>query len=418
MEGHARRGTARSPTKVPRVVVVGGSVGGLTAALKLRDAGCDVLVFERSHADLEARGAGILAHPMTLRYFVEHDVLELDRISVLSNRHVYLNGDDTIAYEERVSYRFTAWNTIYRALRSCLEPDRYRLGETMAGFDQDRTRVLVHFDSGRTAECDLLVCADGVASTGRGLLLPGVRPSYAGYVAWRGTVPELSLSARALEELEASIVYHLMPNGHILAYPIPALEGSVAVGHRLINLVWYRNVPAGPAFDQLMTDRSGTRHETSVPPGAVQDRFVGDIRHAALDLPAVLREVVLECDAPFIQPIVDLEVPRLAFGRVCLIGDAAFAIRPHAAAGTAKACADAWELAGRMGAAGGDVLRALRDWEPGQLELGQRLIARVRDAGDRSQFHGSWRPGDPWLRFGLWEPGDARIDSQPLGRPA
>jgi 2,6-dihydroxypyridine 3-monooxygenase len=102
----------------------------------------------------------------------------------------------------------------------------------------------------------------------------------------------------------------------------------------------------------------------------------------------------------------------MAFGRVCLIGDAAFTIRPHAGAGTAKACADGWALADAVQASGGDVVGALRKWEPGQMELGRRLLARGRDAGDRSQFHGSWRPGDPSLRFGLWEPGDARINGQ------
>lgn len=395
---------------MPRVVVVGGSVGGLTAALKLQDIGCNVDLYERSEADLQARGAGIIAHPVTLRYFAEHKVLDLDQISILSNRHVYLNRDGTTAYEERVNYRFTAWNTVYRALRGCLESQRYHPGETMVGFEQDWNRVLVHFASGRVEEADLLVCADGVASTGRSLLLPDAKPVYAGYVGWRGTVPELSLSPPTLEQLRASIVYHLMPNGHVLAYPIPSLEGSTEAGHRLINLVWYRNVPAGPVFEELMTDRFGMTHELSVPPGAVQDRFVEELRRAALELPSLLQEVVLKCETPFIQPIVDIEVPRMVFGRICLIGDAAFAIRPHAAAGTAKACADGWALADAIREAGADTIRALEQWEPVQLQLGRQLIARVRDVGDRSQFHGTWRPGDPWLRFGLWEPGDARED--------
>ena len=56
---------------MPRVVVTGGSVGGLTAALVLRDAGCDVTVFERSSAALQARGAGIATLEATLRYLTE-----------------------------------------------------------------------------------------------------------------------------------------------------------------------------------------------------------------------------------------------------------------------------------------------------------------------------------------------------------
>ena len=58
---------ARRPgmNAMPRVGVVGGSIGGLTAALVLRDLGCEVDVFERSGTALEARGAGIGLHPMT-----------------------------------------------------------------------------------------------------------------------------------------------------------------------------------------------------------------------------------------------------------------------------------------------------------------------------------------------------------------
>ena len=108
---------------------------------------------------------------------------------------------------------------------------------------------------------------------------------------------------------------------------------------------------------------------------------------------------------PFVQPIVDLEVPRMAFGRACLLGDAAFVARPHAAAGTAKAAADAWALAEAMAAAGGDVPGALGRWEAGQLALGRQLVARVKDLGRRSQFEGGWTAGDQTLRFGLWGPG-------------
>jgi len=52
---------------MPTVSVVGGSIGGLTAALVLRDVGCDVRVFERSPAALAARGAGIAALDITLK---------------------------------------------------------------------------------------------------------------------------------------------------------------------------------------------------------------------------------------------------------------------------------------------------------------------------------------------------------------
>src|ERR671933_827821 len=63
-----------------------------------------------------------------------------------------------------------------------------------------------------------------------------------------------------------------------------------------------------------------------------------------------------------------------SFRRVCLIGDAAFTLRPHAAAGTAKAAEDAWKLGGAVLKTGGDVAAALERWEPGQLKLGRRIL--------------------------------------------
>ena len=77
----------------------------------------------------------------------------------------------------------------------------------------------------------------------------------------------------------------------------------------------------------------------------------------------------------------------MAFGRACLIGDAAFVPRPHTAAGTSKAVTDTAELAKSLGdRRGNDVATALEEWEPAQLELGRHLEERGKALGDRSQF--------------------------------
>ena len=94
----------------------------------------------------------------------------------------------------------------------------------------------------------------------------------------------------------------------------------------------------------------------------------------------------------------------MAFGPICLVGDAAFVARPHAAAGTAKAAADAWSLADAI-QHDSDVATALSKWQPGQLALGKQLLDRTRAIGRRSQFDGTWTPSDPELIFGLRGPG-------------
>jgi 2,6-dihydroxypyridine 3-monooxygenase len=105
----------------------------------------------------------------------------------------------------------------------------------------------------------------------------------------------------------------------------------------------------------------------------------------------------------------DVASPRMAVGRVCILGDAAFAARPHAAAGTAKAAENAWSLAEALAACASDLPVALQRWSEHQTALGASLVARAREIGEGSQFRCDWQPGNPALRFGLYEPGDSSI---------
>ena len=381
-------------------------MGGLTAALVLRDIGCDVHVFERSTAELEARGAGIAVLDETVRYFVENDALDVEEVCTATPTVRYLHPDGSVQFEEARRYRFSSWNTIYRALLDCYDTDRYHLEKEMVSFEQSDGRVEVRFADGTTHECDLLVCADGIASTARDVLLPDVEPLYAGYVAWRGTVPEADLAPETFERLRDAITYQVVPDSHILVYPIPSLAGDLEPGDRLSNFVWYRNVEAGEELQALLTGQDGYQHSTSLPPGAARDEYVDEIRdYAATHLAPPIAEVVLDTAHPFVQVIYDIAVPQMVFRNVLLMGDAAFAVRPHAAAGTAKAAEDAWSLADAL-SSNSDLGSALASWEQRQMKLGSDLLERARRVGDRSQFNNSWVPGDPDLAFGLYGPGN------------
>jgi 2,6-dihydroxypyridine 3-monooxygenase len=392
---------------MPRVAVVGGSVGGLTAALVLRDAGCDVRVFERSSAALQARGAGIAALEATLRYLTERGGLATADVCSSTGWIRFLRTDGSVRHEQRHRYLFSSWNTIYRSLLGLLDPGRYLLGREVTGFSLAADTVRVTLAGGEVAEADLLVCADGVSSPARARLLPEVRPSYSGYVAWRGTLPEAALPAATRELFGDAITYQVLKDSHILVYPIPGPGGALTAGDRLINFVWYVNVTEGEELDELMTGRDGARRTVSLPPGAAREAAVTAMRrNAASECAPPITDTVTAVPEPFVQVVYDIAVPRMAFGRACLIGDAAFAVRPHAAAGTAKAAADGWALAAELEAAGGDVPAALARWERSQLALGRELLARCRDIGDSSQFHGTFRPGDQRLIFGLYGPGN------------
>jgi 2,6-dihydroxypyridine 3-monooxygenase len=389
-----------------RAVIWGGSIAGLTAGLLLRDQGWEVDVFERAASILQGRGAGIATHKMSLRYLVERHLASMEEVSVPARVLRYLNPDGTVRYQEMCGHRFTSWNTLYGHLLQAFGPDRYHFSSALETAEQRTGAVSVRVQGGERLECDLLVCADGTNSTGRRLLFPEAKPTYAGYVAWRGTVPESSLPLAAAQDLSERLTYQLLPSSHIVAYNIPGEHAELGPERRLLNFVWYRNVEAGAELADLMTGVDGVRRDLSMPPGSVRRAFLAEVSEAACGLAPSLREMVLRTEQPFVQAIHDLEVPGMALGRICLVGDAAFTARPHPAAGAAKAAADAWALAESVGNGQGDLDAALQAWSESQSEVGRRLVARARDIGNRSQFLGTWVPGDPFLRYGLWEPGN------------
>jgi len=92
------------------------------------------------------------------------------------------------------------------------------------------------------------------------------------------------------------------------------------------------------------------------------------------------RQVVKMIDEPILQPIYDLESPDIAFGRVAILGDAAFVARPHVAAGVSKAADDAAALAAALGAER-DVAAALKRYEMVRLDENVRIIERARHLG-------------------------------------
>lgn len=367
-----------------RVVVVGGSIGGLATGLALRSIGCEVEVFERSPHDLKDRGAGLVVQPETIDFLTKHGIATQDTVSVLANTRQYLDRDGS-AWQQSSYQLMTSWDTLYWQLKSAFPDEHYHQNSKLVNFKQDAERVIARFADEREETCDLLIGADGANSACRRQLLPDVVPDYAGYVAWRGVVDECEVSAAVASVFVDKFTFFQAPHTHILCYLIPGTGGELSPGKRRLNWVWYWNVPEG-ALQQVLTDRTGVRNY-SVPQGTIRAELVEEQQTIAQKLlPEVFQHLFAQTKEPFIQPIYDLSVPQMTFGRVCLIGDAAFVPRPHTAASTSKAIANATQLAGCIQASGGDVIAALKDWEPSQLELGNYLKLHGKLLGDRSQF--------------------------------
>ncbi|KVD29024.1 FAD binding domain-containing protein [Burkholderia ubonensis] len=373
----------------PLAVVIGGSVGGLFTASALRAAGWRVKVFEQSPHDLDSRGGGIVLQPPIVRAFAFGGVPVPRDAGVDSVDRIYVDEHDRIVQRLHMPQTQTAWNVIYTALKRALPTGVVHAGESFEWLEQDGNRVIARFASGRVEQADLLVGADGGRSSVRAQLLPDARPAYAGYVAWRGLVDERELSEPVLRVLRERFTFQ-QGNAHLfLTYLVPGRDGSVEPGERRVNWVWYRRL-ASDRLPALFLAQDGTQRDGSLPPGAMRD----DNRLELVDagrrmLAPTLAALVDATRAPFAQAIQDLAVDRMVFGRAVLLGDAACLVRPHTAAGVAKAAENAVDLAEALQ----DVARgtafdvALSRWEARQLaanaslsELGISLGTRIMGA--------------------------------------
>ena len=363
----------------PRAIIIGGSVGGLFAANMLRNIGWDAVVFERNTEELAGRGAGISTHPQL------HDVMKRlgipfdDSMGISVDKVVFIDNKGK-TYDTRDTVRvMSSWGRIYRSLRDMLPADSYRLGMNLVNVEQGTDGVTAIFANGTRERGDLLIGADGGRSTVREKMLPNVTPSYAGYVAWRAMLDEKQIPANIHAEIFDRYTYCLPPGELMLAYPVPGLNNETQPGHRAYNVVWYR--PTQPRkLTDLCTDATGHSHGTSIPPPLIRPEIITEIKDTARALVAPQITEIIERDPrPFFQAIFDLDSPKTVFGRVALLGDAAFIARPHPGAGTTKASMDAEHLADSIQALG--LEKGLAKYQREQGAFGSGIVKQGQRDG-------------------------------------
>ena len=364
-----------------RALVIGGSISGLFAGILLRRAGWDAEIFERAETELTGRGAGIVTHAET------HALLRAVGLDPSRNFGVDIAGRRTLDCDGRLigehacRQTLTSWDRVFRMLRAAFPAERYHLGKELRRVDDDGARVTARFADGTVAEGDLLVGADGFRSTVRAAILPAVRPRYAGYVAWRGLVAEGALSPATHRDIFDAMVFCLPPGEQYLGYPVAGPDNDLRPGARRYNFVWYRPADEATALHDLLTDASGHVHVLSIPPPLVRADVVAALREACARLLAPqLQETVALTPQPFLQPIYDVESPRMAVGRIALLGDAGFLARPHVGAGVTKAAEDAQALAAALQSSA-DVPVALRRFEAARLAPNRRVVEHARMLG-------------------------------------
>jgi len=367
---------------MPRALVIGGSLGGLLAANLLARSGWDVDVFEQASEDLAGRGAGIISHPELFQALEKIGVPLDDSYGI--DVPLRATHDRTGATIATLQFRqiLTTWGRLHSLLREAFPRERYHFSSTFQRLEQDADGVTAHFANGRTARGDLLVGADGIRSAVRAQLAPAARPLYAGYVGWRGLADENALSPDVHRELIDKLVFCLPPREMMLCYPVAGYTNSTRPGERCVNIVWYRPADEPRELPRLCTDGTGRRHGMSIPPPLIRPEIVAEMRRAAEELLSPqLAEAVRRARQPFFQPIFDVESPQMAFGRVALLGDAAFVARPHVGMGVTKGAGDAMALADCVGGGVGNVPAALVRYDAQRRRFNAAVVAHGRELG-------------------------------------
>jgi len=364
-----------------RIGIVGGSLGGLFAAALLQLDGHQVEVFERSRAGLAGRGAGLVGQREIFAILREVGCEHVAHVGVVARERVTLDRYGRVIDRQETPQTQISWDHLYKSFLERIEATHYHLDRNVRDVVDSGSEAVLYFSDGTSAAFDLVIGADGLGSAVRQLVAEGDRQNiYAGYVAWRGLFPESQLPSESAAALSDRFTFFTMPRSHMLGYTVAGPDGEILPGQRRYNWVWYRAV-SPKDLRSTLTDLNGTAHPFSISPGMIPSEerriLVDDAQRL---LPSVFAGAVRTEESPFVQAIFDYETSAMARGRVALLGDAAFVVRPHTAMGVAKAAGDVMSLRKHLRQSD-DLVVALRSYSIERMPVGRSIAAYGRRLG-------------------------------------
>jgi len=351
-----------------RIAIIGGGIGGLSAALHLLKAGLDVQVYEQAPRVSEI-GAGIQISPNASRLLHRLGLRPaMDRIGVFPQAVHQRRWDDGRTLQRApvgklVEETFGApYYHFHRAdlanlLAQALPAERVHTRHKLVSVEDTGSKVIARFENGTEAEADVLVGADGIHSRVNALVFGAEKARFTGCIAWRGLVP-----AEKVRHLDIEVASHnwMGPDGHVVHYWVS--------GGRFMNVV-------------CVTEQGGWTEEGWTVPGNV-----ADVAARYADWHPTVRGLIASFSETFVWALHDrAELLRWSTGRITLLGDACHPMLPFMAQGAAQSIEDGATLASVLATMTGDPKDALRRYEELRKPRASRL--QQASAANRTRFH-------------------------------
>ncbi|MFF9808204.1 FAD-dependent oxidoreductase [Streptomyces coeruleorubidus] len=361
-------------TPRPDVLVVGGGIGGLSAALALARQGLRVRLYEQA-TEFGEVGAGLQIAPNCTRILHEYGLLDATvQLGVLPEHMIMKDALDATELtrvdlkdmERRYGFPYMV---IHRSdlhgvlLRGCERAGvELVTGARCVSYENTERGARVTFDGGGTDEAEIVIAADGLHSVARKLIVDD-EPVNSAYVAYRGAVPFEQVRANAVHEKD--VVLYVGPHCHFVQYP---LRG----GHMFNQVAVFQSPKALAGEDDWGT------------PDELDRAFEGTCDQVQKGLPLMWRDRWWR--------MFDREpIMKWVTGRIALLGDAAHPPLQYMAQGAVMAIEDGWVLGRHVGAqqakrseggSGVDWEVALAAYEAVRPEHCRRVVLTARSWGE------------------------------------